>query len=394
MTDFEIVEIQNEIRRQTERARLMEIERIRQNEMIRQQAVAIIDNNVNANNCQNERIRYNSMIRREVEAITDNDVIENILSNQDTINIGSESEKEEEDNEEENDEEASEEGEEKDNTTRPQTASKSPGSGDTTDTTISSSSDSIHSARNLSLSLQVDFPNDREEHDNRSHFNSNQQPRKILNNDIDCLEEINNLNKPRGGKLKTVISSIRPSFQAIANNDYFMCHICHLYPKVITSWEDGTNPYPWKEGVNEHPFARNIGAIIRHLIDNHYKLEGTRHITLQVEHKLTSIKKDMEEAEKHPTYFKPLSMPKSSSTSCLQAAWKSNQTELTKEIVNTYTFDKDDCVGHSKSFLHKVWNMLMIGLIPSTAPAKQKSLIMTILSTTRHPSSSLIKIYQ
>ena len=67
MTDFEIVEIQNEIRRQTERARLMEIERIRQNEMIRQQAVAIIDNNVNANNCQIERIRYNSMIRREVE---------------------------------------------------------------------------------------------------------------------------------------------------------------------------------------------------------------------------------------------------------------------------------------------------------------------------------------
>jgi hypothetical protein len=41
-------------------------------------------------------------------------------------------------------------------------------------------------------------------------------------------------------------------------------------------------------------------------------------------------------------------MPKSASTSCLEAAWKSNQTDLTKDMVNTYTFDKDDCIGHSK----------------------------------------------
>jgi ribosomal protein L12E/L44/L45/RPP1/RPP2 len=372
--------------------------------MIRRQAETIIDNDVIANNCQIERIRNNSMIRQLIEAIIDNNVIENILARQEQVNIlipspispipnttiGSESEKEEEENTEEDDKEASEEGEEQENTTIPQAASKSPGSSTTTDTTISSSSDSMHSAQNSSLSFQVDFPNDREKHDNQSNLDNKQQPMQIHNNDINFLEEINNLNRARGGKIKTVISSIRPSFQAISNNDYFMCHICHLYPKIITTWEDRTNPYPWQKGINEHPFARNIGAIIRHLIDNHYKLEGARHVTVKVEHLLTSIKKDMEESKKHPTYFKPVSIPKSSSTSCLQAAWKSNQTDLTKEMVNTYTFDKDNCVGHVKIIPTQ-------GLeyeIRSTAPAKQEPLIMTIRSTTRDPCSSLIKIYQ
>ena len=197
--------------------------------MIRRQAETIIDNDVIANNCQIERIRNNSMIRQQIEAIIDNNVIENILARQEQVNIlipspispipnttiGSESEKEEEENTEEEDEEASkerEEGEEQENTTIPQAASKSPGSSTTTDTTISSSSDSMHSAQNSSLSLQVDFPNDREKHDNQSNLDNKQQPMQIHNNDINFLEEINNLNRARGGKLKTVISSIRPSF--------------------------------------------------------------------------------------------------------------------------------------------------------------------------------------
>ena len=50
MTDFEIVEIQNEITRQKEKEREIENERIRNNDIIRQQVEAIIDNAVIAKN--------------------------------------------------------------------------------------------------------------------------------------------------------------------------------------------------------------------------------------------------------------------------------------------------------------------------------------------------------
>lgn len=43
------------------------------------------------------------------------------------------------------------------------------------------------------------------------------------------------------------------------------------------------------------------------------------------------------------------SIPKSLSTSCIRTAWKSNQTEITKEIVNTYFFHKR-CGGHRRLF--------------------------------------------
>jgi hypothetical protein len=190
MTDFEIVEIQNEIRRQIERTRLVDIQRIRQEELIRRQAIAIIDNDPNYNNCQIERIRNDSMIRREIESIVQEEVIENILANKDTIETASNS-----GNEEEDDEEESEEEEEGDKINAQQSALKSPESNDTTTTSSSNSSASMHLARDVSLSLQVDFSNDKEEQDNQSHFASIKQPRKIHNNDTNFMEIMNILQK-------------------------------------------------------------------------------------------------------------------------------------------------------------------------------------------------------
>ena len=199
----------------------------------------------------------------------------------------------------------------------------------------------MHSAKsaNSPVSFGVEFSNDKKDQNNQRDLDNQQQPIQIHNNDILFLKEINNLNRSKGGNIRTVLSSLRPSFQAMSNNDYFLCHICHLYPKIVTTW---------KEGTNEYPFARNIGAITRHLLYNHYKLEGVRHLTTKVEAFLSSIEEDIEAGKEKPPFFQPVSIPKSSSTSCLRAAWKSNQTKLTKEMVNTYKFDQDNCVGHVK----------------------------------------------
>ena len=337
MTDFEIIVLQDEYIRRRERERLLETQRIRQEEFLRQQAIDIIEDNQNQNTCRLQRIRDDSMIRNEIESIVQKEVIGKILANKDTIETVSNSENEKEDYEEKDNDENKDE-----NFDANLSSFKSP---NTTTTSSTNSSDSMHSASNISLSVQEDFDEEKKKKDYQDYLASFKLHRRVHNNDT-LFMEIMNILQSKAGEFQTVLSSIRPThtcatLQETAHNDYFICHICNRYPKVITHWEGGNNPFPWKYGVNEHPFARNVGASIKHLWDNHTKVKGTRHITLKMERLLKSVQKDMEDPKKRPTFFKKLSMPKSASTSCLEAAWKSNQTDLTKDMVNTYTFIYD-----------------------------------------------------
>ena len=344
MTDFEIIVLQDEYIRRRERERLLETQRIRQEEFLRQQAIDIIEDNQNQNTCRLQRIRDDSMIRNEIESIVQKEVIGKILANKNTIETVSNSE-----NEKENYEEKDNDKHKDENFDANLSSFKSP---NTTTTSSTNSSDSMHSASNISLSVQEDLDEEKKKKDYQDYLASFKLHRRVHNNDT-LFMEIMNILQSKAGEFQTVLSSIRPThtcatLQETAHNDYFICHICNRYPKVITHWEGGNNPFPWKYGVNEHPFARNVGASIKHLWDNHTKVKGTRHITLKMERLLKSVQKDMEDPKKRPTFFKRLSMPKSASTSCLEAAWKSNQTDLTKDMVNTYTFDREDCIGHSK----------------------------------------------
>ena len=169
----------------------------------------------------------------------------------------------------------------------------------------------------------------------------------VRQNEITFLRKINSIHKTLKDKPVYIISSVRPNFACSMNQDYFVCHICHFLKRHINY---GTKK--WKEDDNEYPFIRNIGSIWRHLYYSHCNI-GPK-IIPQLD---KEVRKYVLSYYNNKGFKKPLrklldqktTITKSLSTSCLRTAWKSNQTEISKEIVNTYYFH-DNCRGHRRLF--------------------------------------------
>jgi len=169
-------------------------------------------------------------------------------------------------------------------------------------------------------------------------------PLPLRRNDISFVKEINELNRTLEGKASYVLSSIRPCFASSKDQDFFICHICHAFPRKGD----------WIEDRNEHPFVRNVGSIFRHLRINHCgKPEDKRQLTEAVETYILSFREKLDTDPVHPLFQLESSIPKSLSMSCIHTAWKSNQTEITKHVVNKYYFNPETCGGHKRLFSTK-----------------------------------------
>ena len=156
-------------------------------------------------------------------------------------------------------------------------------------------------------------------------------------NDINFIYKLNQKNGSRKGNKRVIISSIRPSFSCSSHHDFFICHVCYRFPKPVEKWKTLTN---------EHPFVRNIGSIFKHLLINHCGMEELQ-VNASARFYILSQLKELTTKPETSFLQTTTSIPKAISTSCLNVPWKSNQTELTKEIANTYYFGKR-CSGHSK----------------------------------------------
>jgi hypothetical protein len=226
------------------------------------------------------------------------------------------------------------------------------------DTTNTSSSESFNSAKsnNSSISFHTNSPeglNTDADHDKKQF----QSPLPIRYNDITFISKINNYNRTSKGLPRYVISSMRPSYACSTDHDYFICHTCHLFPTSGTRKEQGL------KDRNEHPFVRNIKAILQHIRINHCEKINNedRQLNANAESYILSKRRELAN-QKMPLLQTKTSIPKSPSESCLNTAWKSNQTEITKEIVNTYYFQEIltqgilktiPCKGHPKLIASK-----------------------------------------
>ena len=169
-------------------------------------------------------------------------------------------------------------------------------------------------------------------------------PLPLRRNDITFLKEINELNRSPEGKSAPILSSIRPCYASSKDQDFFICHICHSFPRTEE----------WIKDKNEHPFVRNVGSILRHIRMNHCgKSEENRQLTRAAETYILSFKEDLKTRPVHPLFQTETSIPKALSMSCINTSWKSNQTEITKKVVNTYYFSPDKCGGHRRLFSTK-----------------------------------------
>ena len=181
----------------------------------------------------------------------------------------------------------------------------------------------------------------------QSDFNEdvNFLPIRIQNNTTEFMDELNALNMARG-KQTIILSSIRPNFQSNAHHDFFLCHICQVKPLVIPWWRERI-----KDGLDyDLKFAYNFGAIIHHIKEHHCNIKvGPRHMVKPAENYIAQINWEIPQISASLAE-QTISIPKSSSTTCLDVTWKSNQTNLTKILANSYDFYgyNKKCIGHTK----------------------------------------------
>ena len=199
--------------------------------------------------------------------------------------------------------------------------------------------------------------------------------RVFRDNTTKFMEYINKHNV-NNTKRTILISAIRPRFQCQIHNEFFVCHVCHTKPRQIKIveklWKIALEKNDDKLG-NELPFAYSLRGIIDHLTNFHSFTheDKSRDMILAVANYIDMVNKDIEEnsstmfsSRMFKGMFKIKSIPKASSTSCLKIRWKSNQTELTTELANTYNFTKNNhttfCKGHPKLKLNPTHDMAYV----------------------------------
>ena len=171
-------------------------------------------------------------------------------------------------------------------------------------------------------------------------------------NNIKFLEDLNKANDEFG----TIGSTVRMGFQSKQLNEFFICHICCIkqFPKIgqipiIGAYNIGItkgNGYQSSGRLSISPpgFPRNIAAFIQHLANNHSNRDQ---ITIKANKILNKLKLEMD-GKSSPLFRYPTCIRKSASSSCLTAQWKSNQTDLTFKMAHNYVFSGNECKGHTQ----------------------------------------------
>ena len=169
------------------------------------------------------------------------------------------------------------------------------------------------------------------------------------NNDIGFVNALNN-SSITWGVPNTVLSAIRPSFHCPAHNDFFICHICLENPKEYNEIRiaETNQVITLKEKRSFTPKGtvtpRCIGGILGHL-SNHHSIIRDKRISLKTAREI-AITHNAFITSSPP--FGENRISKYPSDSCMYSTWKSNQTDLTKRMTNRYVFNDNYCRGHTK----------------------------------------------
>ena len=173
-------------------------------------------------------------------------------------------------------------------------------------------------------------------------------------NNIKFLTDLNKANTKQG----PVGSTVRMGFQSKQLNEFFICHLCYLthfpsmaihttgIPTIGKGNKDLKPPQDRTIFTSPSPpkFPRNIGAFISHLERNHW---NTSVLTIKANNLLTRIILQIQKGNS-PLFRYPKCIRKSASSSCVRTRWKSNQTNLTFNMAQHYVANESECRGHTQ----------------------------------------------
>ena len=381
MTDFEIVEIQNDMirTRRLEEAQLAEQTRRTEEQNDKEIEDIIIIAKVTSELVQSiDRIPlispihstptptrtspinqtiHNNELTEHPETINTNSIDEDNIheeseeSSDDEENILEESEGNPEDTNSDDDDQQDEynkkKGEEKDkDTTDPDPREK-------TNDDTSNSGDSFHSPLST-ISPNSSNSDNKQTIEKEGEATPKENPKIYDNNYNNDIGFVNTLNESNitWGIPKTVLSAIRPSFHCSANNDFFICHICLENPKEYNKIliPETNQIITLKEKRSFTPRGtvtpKCIGNILGHLSSHHSVIRDKR-VSLKAAREIKKMNHAFTSSTP-PFGFSRIS--KYPSDSCMNSSWKSNQTDLTKRMTNQYIFHENYCRGHTKQF--------------------------------------------
>ena len=301
---------------------------------------------------QPESINTNSMdednIREESEESSEDE--ENTLEDSEESDESEESEGNPKDTDSDDDQQNNynkEKGEEKDkDTTDPDPTEK-------TNDDTSNSGDSFHSP--LSTISPNSSNNDNKQTIEKEGEATPKESPKIYdnnyNNDIGFVNTLNESNITWGIP-KTVLSAIRPSFHCSANNDFFICHIClenpKEYNKILIPETNQIITLREKRSFTPRGTVtpKCIGNILGHL-SSHHSIIRDKRVSLKAAREIATMNHAFTSSSP-PFGINRIS--KYPSDSCMNSLWKSNQTDLTQRMTNRYIFHEKYCRGHTRQF--------------------------------------------
>ena len=383
MTDFEIVEIQNDMirTRRLEEAQLAEQTRRTEEQNDKEIEDIIIIAKVTSELVQSiDRIPLISPIHSTptpTRTSPINQAIHELTEHPDTINTNSidedniheesqeSSEKSSEDEEnileesegnpedtnsdddDRQDEYNKKKGEEKDkDTTDPDPKEK-------TNDDTSNSGDSFHSPLST-ISPNSSNSDDKHTIEKEGEATPKENPKIYDNNYNNDIGFVNTLNESNiaWGIPRTVLSAIRPSFHCSVHNDFFICHICLENPKEYNKIliPETNQIITLKEKRSFTPRGtvtpKCIGGILEHL-SSHHSIIRDKRVSLKAAREIATMNHAFTSSSP-PFGINRIS--KYPSDSCINSSWKSNQTDLTKRMTNRYIFHENYCRGHTRQF--------------------------------------------
>jgi hypothetical protein len=141
-----------------------------------------------------------------------------------------------------------------------------------------------------------------------------------------------------------VVESISPLLGSRADHAYYICRLCTPGQCEVSQWKKEPQSYTTRR---TQPHGRNIGAIIKHLSDDHHPDQSNQRDKLSIEAftHVGEIRHRLQKIKDRQAFM----LVKSSSEALSTAMWKTNQeTSHTMDRIYQHCLDQGICLNHAK----------------------------------------------
>jgi hypothetical protein len=141
-----------------------------------------------------------------------------------------------------------------------------------------------------------------------------------------------------------VVESISPLLGSRVDHAYYVCRLCTQIQCGVFQWKEELQPYPTRR---TQPHIRNLGAMIKHLSDDHHPDQSNHRDKLSIAAftHVSEIRRLLQQVTDRQEFM----LVRSSSEALSTAMWKTNQeSSHTMNRMYQHCLDRGLCLSHAK----------------------------------------------